>query len=131
MDVARRSEAQPASELRAQVADNVTEQVAGDDDIELARITNDLHCQRIDIEVPGFNLGVFLTHFFEYALPEIVGEGHGIRFIAHAKPLEFVGSSVFEGVAYDAVDAFAGIDVLLYGDFVGSVLFEEATDPHV
>src|ERR1051325_243799 len=57
------------SDLGAQLADNVTEQVAGDDDIELARITNDLHCQRIDIEVPGFNLGVFLTHFFEYALP--------------------------------------------------------------
>ena len=43
----------------------------------------------------------------------------------------FVGAGVVEGVAEDALDAFAGVDVFLDGDFVGSSLLEEATDADV
>lgn len=38
---------------------------------------------------------------------------------------------MLEGVADDALDAFAGVDVFLSGDFVGSSLFEEAAGTDV
>ena len=42
-----------------------------------------------------------------------------------------LAAGVVEGVADDALDAFAGVDVFLDGDLVGSSLFEEAADADV
>ena len=38
---------------------------------------------------------------------------------------------ILEGVANDALDALAGIDVFLHGNFVGGSLLEESADAHV
>ena len=42
-----------------------------------------------------------------------------------------MAAGVVEGEAEDALDAFAGVDVFLGGDFVGSSLFEEAAGADV
>ena len=75
--------------------------------------------------------GIFLANFLEDALPEVVSEGHGVGFVAHADALQAVLPGVVEGVANDALDAFAGVDVFLDGDLVGSALLEEAADADV
>jgi len=45
--------------------------------------------------------------------------------------LSLWGLRVLEGVADDALDSFAGVDVFLGGDFVGGALFEESTHADV
>jgi len=58
--------------LRAQVAENVAEQVAGNDHVELPRIPHNLHRQGIDIKVPRLNLPILLSYFLEDPLPQVM-----------------------------------------------------------
>ncbi len=139
MDVGGGSEAESAGELSGQVADDVAEEIVGDDDVELAGVADELHGERVDEEVAGVDVGVFGADGFEDALPEIACVGHGIGLVGHAHPERLRGGACrleagatggmiageFEGVADDALDAFAGVDVFLDGDFVGCVLLEE------
>ena len=78
-------------------------------------------------------------------MPEVSGEGHGVGFVGHAETQGLVrGTSRLEtggavavrtgevkGEAEDALDALAGVDVLLSGDFVGSSPLEEAASADV
>src|SRR5215469_533123 len=69
MDVPRRCQAQAASKLCSQVADDVAEEVASDDDVELPRIANYFHRQRVDEKMARLDVLVFLADFLEDALP--------------------------------------------------------------
>ena len=60
-----------------------------------------------------------------------MGEGHGIGLVAHAQPLQAVLPGVFERIANDALNSFAGVDVFLNGNLVGSALLEDATDADI
>ena len=60
-----------------------------------------------------------------------MGEGHSVGFVAHANAPEFVLASVVEGMPDDSLDALAGVDVFLNGNFVGSVFLEEAAHADV
>jgi len=131
MDVAGGGEAESAGEFGGQVADDVAEEIVGDDDVELAGIANEFHGESVDVEVAGFDVGIFGANGFEGALPEIAGEGHGVGFVGHAKTLEFVGAGIVKGEADNALDTFAGIDVLLSSDFLRSSLLEEAAGTDV
>src|SRR5579883_1407560 len=126
MNVSGGGQAQAAGELRAEVADDVTEEVARNNDVELAWIADHLHGQRINIKVAGFDFGVLWTKLLEDALPEVMSEGHGVGLIAHAEAPEAIGASVVEGVADDALDALPRVNVFLDGDFVGGSLLEKA-----
>src|SRR5882672_1351963 len=131
MDVAGGGEAEAAGELCAQVADDVPKEIAGHDDIELPGIADDLHRQRVDVEMTGIDLRVLRADFLEDTLPQVVGKVHSIGLVAHAHALQTVVPGVFEGVANNALDALAGINVFLDGDFVGGALLEESSDAHV
>ncbi len=131
MDVCGGSEAEAAGELRGEIADDVAEEIVGDDDVELARVADKFHGECVDIEVAGVDVGIFGADGFEDALPEVAGVGHGVGFVGHAEAFELVGLGVVEGVADDALNALAGVDVFLSGDFVGGVFFEEAAHADV
>lgn len=131
MDVPGGSEAETTSELCGQIADDVAKEIVGDDDVELTRVADQFHGEGVDVEMARLDFGKFDADGSEDALPKITSESHGIGFVGHAQAVEFVGASVFESVANDALDAFAGVDVFLCGDFVGRVLFEEAAGAHV
>src|SRR5215475_7809912 len=72
-----------------------------------------------------FDVRVLLPHLLENALPQIMGEGHRIGFIAHADALQSAMSRVFERMPDDALDSFARVDVLLHSNIVTSPFFEE------
>ena len=131
MNIAGGREAESAGELCSEVADDVAEKIAGDDHVKLARIANDFHGQGVDVKVAGVDLRIFLADLLEDALPEVVGKGHGVRFVAHANVPEFVLASVVEGMPDDSLDALAGVDVFLNGNFVGSAFLEEAAHADV
>ena len=131
MDVAGGGEAESAGEFGGEVADNVAEEIVGYDDVELAGIANEFHGESVDVEVARVDVGIFAAKGFEGALPEIAGEGHGVRFVGHAKAFEFVRASIVKGETDNALDTLAGIDLLLSSDFIGSSLLEEAAGPDV
>ncbi len=79
----------------------------------------------------GINVRVFLADFLEDPLPEVVRKSHGIGFVAHADALQAVPAGVFESVADDALDAFAGVHVLLNGNFVRRAFLEEPANSDV
>ena len=145
VDVGGGGEAESAGELRGEVADDVAEEIVGDDDVELARVADEFHGEGVDEEVAGVDVGIFGADGFEDALPEVAGVGHGVGFVGHAEA-ERLGSGacrleagatcgvlagVVEGVTDDALDAFAGVHVFLGGDFVGSSFLEEAAHADV
>ena len=79
----------------------------------------------------GVNVRVFLAEFLENPLPETVSESHGIRFVTHAQALQAVLAGVFESVADDALDPFAGIHVFLNSDLVRGPFLEESANTGV
>ena len=85
MDVGGRGEAESAGELSGEVADDVAEEIVGDDDVELAGVADEFHGEGVYIKVAGVDVGVLGTDGFEDALPEVVGEGHGVGFVGHAE----------------------------------------------
>src|ERR1700756_2689240 len=89
---------QAAGELRAQVADNVSKEIAGDDHVELSRVADNLHCQRVDIQVAGVDVRIFLPDLLENPLPEVVRERHGVGFVAHADAFESILPGMFKRV---------------------------------
>ena len=138
MDIARGGEAQSTDELGGEVADDVAEEVAGDNDVELAGVADQFHGEGVDEEVAGVDVGVFPADGFEDALPEISSEGHGVGLVGHtdaqrlgagtgrleAGATKRVAVGEFEGMPDDAFDAFAGVDVFLDGDLLGGSLLE-------
>src|SRR5277367_3021325 len=131
MDIARRRETQAACELRAQVARDIAEKVGSDDHLELRRVAHHLHQQVINVLMAGLDSGVFRADFLEYALPQVVPKRQGIGFIGHAYALQAAFFRKLECIANDALDALARVEVLLYGNFVGSSLLEVSTHAHV
>src|SRR5882762_1774502 len=99
MNIPRRRQPQPPGQLRPQVANDVAEQVAGNDHIELPRIPHNLHRQRIDIKVPRIDLPILLPNFLEDPLPQIVRESHRVGLVAHADALQSILPRMFKRVA--------------------------------
>src|SRR5207248_11299901 len=81
VDVSGRRDAHPADQLRGEVAEDVAEQVAGDDDVELAWVPDQLHGGRIDEEMAGLDFRVLSRHGLPALLPEPARIGHGVRLV--------------------------------------------------
>ena len=131
MNVAGGCEAESTGELGGKVGDDVAEKIVGDDDIELAGIADEFHGEGIDVEMAGIDIGIFGANGFENTLPEIAGKGHGVGLVGHAEAFELVLAGVIKGEADNAFNAFAGVDVFLSGNFVGSVFLEKAAGANV
>src|SRR5208282_4996242 len=101
VDVGGGCEAESSGELGGEVADDVAEKVAGDDDVELAGVADEFHGQGIDVEVAGVDLRVLGADGFKDALPEVVGKGPGVGLVGHAEAERAVGrgSSRARGLA--------------------------------
>jgi len=109
MDVAGGGEAESTGELGREVADNVAEEIVGDDDVELAGVADEFHGEGVYIKVAGIDVGEFGADGFEDALPEVVGESHGVGFVGHA---EAEGRTARNGCATGG-GCVAGADVVL------------------
>ena len=48
----------PPCSARAEVGDDVAEQVVGDDDLELRRVLHHQHRERVDVEVRRLDVGI-------------------------------------------------------------------------
>ena len=62
----------------------------------------------------GLDLGIFLPHFLEHPLPQVMRKRHGIRLIAHANALQAILPGIVKRIADDALHTLARVDVLLH-----------------
>ena len=131
MNVSRRCKAKPACKLRTQVTDDVAEEVAGHDDVELARVAHDFHRQRVNVQVVRIDIRILPADLLKNPLPEVMGESHCVGFVAHADPLQAVLARVFKGKADDALHPFAGVHVFLNGNLVRCIFLEKPTNANV
>src|SRR5207249_8184384 len=131
MEIPPRAQPQPAGKLRSQVADDVAKQIARDNHIELPRIANNLHRQRVNKKVPRVNVRVLLADFLEHTLPQAVRKSHGIRLVAHAHALQAVLPRILERIANNALDSFARVNVFLHGNLIGRALLERSANANI
>src|ERR1700730_16038806 len=116
MNISRRGDAQPARQLRREIARDIAEKIAGDDHAKLAGIAHQFGGQRIDIKMARLDFWIFAAHLGKNALPEFMAKGERVRFVAHQHFAQLTRAGVFKGVADDALDAAARVDVFLNGD---------------
>src|SRR5260370_40578813 len=109
MNVSGWRKPQSAGDLRAEVADDVSKEIAGDDDVELARVLDDVHRQGVDIQVARIDVRVLLPDFLKSPLPKVMRKRQCIGLVAHAHAFQAILSGVLERVADDALDTFAGV----------------------
>ena len=132
MNVSTGSHTQAALQASGEVGDNVAENIIGNDHVKLPRIANHLGAKSVHVHVLGFNLRIFGTDFFEHALPQAPGIGHGIGFVGHENATApsivslLVVGAILKRVPNDASHALIGIYVLLDRNFVVSSLIGDA-----
>src|SRR6266850_8571123 len=70
IDIGGGRDAHPPDELRREVGQDVTEQVAGHDDVELARVLDELHRSGVDEQMTRLRLWVLCGDRLPALLPE-------------------------------------------------------------
>ena len=125
VEVGGRSQADPAGHGTAEIGEDVTEQVVGDDDVVALGPVDEVNAGRIDMVVRGLDLGVLLRDRVEGALPQVTRKGQHIGFVHECQVL-LAGHGQLEGVTNTPLHTVTGIDRSLRGDLVRRVLAEEA-----
>src|SRR5262245_32565727 len=131
VQIARRRHAEPALQRRAQIRDDVAEQIVGDDDLELRGVLHHQQREPVDVEMARLDVGIPRRDFLEHALPERVTVGHRVALVGHAHLPPPVGMRKLKRVRDDAVHALVGVHLLLYGDFVFGAGLEPAANADV
>ena len=130
VDVARGRQAQRAHQRAADVGQDVPEQVAGDDHVQLLRVEHEARRQRVHVLVLDADLGVLLAHQRDDLVPEHHGVVEGVRLGAGDELLLALHRQV-EGVADDALGALAGEERGLGHDLIGGARADPAADAAV
>src|SRR5215467_13631527 len=81
--------------------------------------------------MPRINVRILLADLLKHPLPQSVRERHGIRLVAHTHALQAIRPRVIKRIANDTLDSFAGIDVFLHRDLIGSTLLEVSTNTDI
>ncbi len=123
-DVAAGGETHPAHELRAEVADDVAEQVAGGDHAVVLRVLDQPHAHRVDVGLPQLDAREVLRHLARRAHHQAAGLAHDVGFLHHRHVLIAMLLRIFKGVAHDAVRAALGDDAAGNSDLIGGHVLE-------
>ena len=103
---------------RAEIGQDVAEQVGADDDVEPVRMLHEMRGQDVDVELVGADVRVIRLHRREALVPERHGVDDAVRLGRGGDVLLRPLARQLEGVAHDAVGAAAGEDRFLHRGFV-------------
>ena len=131
MDIAGRRHPETALKRRAEIRDDVAEQVVRHDDLELARVEHQVHGERVDVVVGRRDRRILRRDLPEDALPERVALGHRVALVGHADPGQAARLRELERVADDAMHALVGVQLFLNRNLVLGARLEPAADAHV
>ena len=99
-NVGRGGKAQAAHQTGAQVADDITVQVGGNQNVKLLRLLHQLHAQGVNNAVICFNGGVILGDLAEGGQEHAVGQLHDIGLMDCSHLFTAVGGSVIKGSSF-------------------------------
>ncbi|KAG1244562.1 hypothetical protein G6F68_015399 [Rhizopus microsporus] len=121
VQVRRRRDADGAGAGRAQVRQDVAEQVGRNHHVEALRLQHEACRQNVDVLLVGLDVGVVLAHGIGAFVPPRHADGDAIALGGHRQLLAFAAVGQFERVAHDAVGAGARDDGFLDDDFAVGV----------
>ena len=128
VEVGRGREAHAAHQGGGQVAQDVAEHVAGDDDVEVAWILDQLHGGRVDKKMLGLDVRRPRAFKRKHPLPEIVRQVQRIALVDHGQPPGMTRGAPLlcqlERISLDPLDTLARVHVFLDGDLVDGVALE-------
>src|SRR3974390_3123004 len=122
IDVGGRCDPYRPGASRAQIREDVAEQIGSDDHIEAVRIEHELRRQGINVIPIGTNVRKLRPDVLNTLVPIGHADVDAVRFCRRSQMLLAAAARKFEGIAHDAVDAEARHDRLLYDELaVGSL----------
>ena len=101
----------------AQVAQNVTEQIAGHHHIKKVGTLHKMRCQNINVKLVNMDARIVLGHFHNSLIPVRHGDGNTIGFGGTGEMLLGAGLGQFKGEFQDAINTNARHDGLLHHNF--------------
>jgi hypothetical protein len=127
VDVARGSDSDTADDGRADVGEDVAEEVRGDDDVELRRGEHELRSEGVDVVLARVHIGILGGDVAEHLVPEGHRVDDAVRFGRRGEvPATTLREA--ERVAHRAFDADAREHRFLNGDLLRSASIEPASD---
>jgi len=117
IDVARRRNADGPGAGRAEIGENIAEQVGSDDHIKAIRLKHEQRGENIDVILVPFNVGEILRHGFDALVPERHGDGDAVRLGGGGEMLLRRLACELEGEFQHAIDADARHHRFLHHDF--------------
>ena len=75
IDISTWGDADGTGACRTKVREDVTEEVAGDDDVEPVGVQDEVRCEDVDVKLVDLQIGVALGHLFHTFVP--IGHGDG------------------------------------------------------
>src|SRR2546423_49686 len=104
VDVPRGGRAETSGECRAEIRDDVAEEIGRHDDVELLRLQDHPHGRRVDVHRLAPDIAELLAELLEDVAPDLL-DRNGVRLVDESDVLLPVLSRELEGVADDPLDA--------------------------
>ena len=125
IEIGRRRNADSAGTGRAEIGENIAEQVGADHHVKTLRLQHEAGTQDIDMLLVPANFGIVFGHLFHPLIPVGHADRQTVGFGCGGQRFAWAAFRQFEGVAQDPVHAAAGKDRLLnhhfmLGAFIGA-----------
>ena len=117
MHIGRGGDAHAALQHRAEVGDDVAEEVRGHRDVNRRRILDHAHARRVDVEVRGLDLGELRGEVGEDARVQRL-RAYRVGLVDQGQVATRTLHRALEGVTDDALGALPGVEHGLRGDFL-------------
>ncbi len=127
-DVGPRRDPQAAHQPGAQVAEDVAEEVGGDNHVVLLRTLHQLHAHVVHDAIVELDVGVLLRHLARRPQEQPIGQFEDVALVHRCHLTTAIGASVLEGKAHDAL---AGTACDQPDRFSGLVGDDDVLDPGI
>ena len=118
VDVCAGSQADATGHRSCEVGDDVSEEVVGDDDVEMLWLLDQSDRHGIDVHVVGRHLGELHGDLVDNSTPQRTGVDENIVLVDEGE-VATTGSCSREGVANDPLNPEGSVDAHLGGNLVG------------
>lgn len=109
-EVGARDDSRSTDESASDIGNNVSVQVGCDEDVELARVGDELHASVIDDHLSKLDLGILLSDGSDNVQEETVGHLHDVSLVNSVHLLAAVCLGVLEGEARDLLALLGSCD---------------------
>ena len=124
-------QADAAGDGSSEVGEDVAEEVVGDDDVEAGGVGDHEDRGGVDVQVVVGDLGEFLGHGLDSALPQVPGEDQDVVLVDQGDVLARTLAGAAEGITDNALHAVGGVEGDLGGNLVRGAGAQGAAVAHI